>query len=177
KLRQSKTDIVPHTTTHLSFFSKLYFPNRIYQYFTDQSTNKEIDPNNQKEKLKEVLEILEDAPRNPPLMDFITIKSTLPGFVSYRLVDKDKNGQVQEYLGSSFIQALCETLSEEYFEKKEKGRKHMELEGLLRSVQLKINEVSERIDWWQTMQWEACLRKYIRFRECKAKDINVEFRN
>ncbi|XP_045025214.1 uncharacterized protein LOC123469932 [Daphnia magna] len=80
--------------------------------FLDQSTNKEIDPNNQKEKLKEVLEILEDAPRNPPLMDFITIKSTLPGFVSYRLVVKDKNGQVQEYLGSSFIQALCETLSE-----------------------------------------------------------------
>ncbi|KZS01686.1 Uncharacterized protein APZ42_001578, partial [Daphnia magna] len=82
QLRQSKTDIVPHTTTHLSFFSKLSFSRRIYQYFTDQSTNKEIDPNNQKEKLKEVLETLEDAPRNPPLMDFITIKSTLPGFVS-----------------------------------------------------------------------------------------------
>ncbi|KAK4020202.1 hypothetical protein OUZ56_002195 [Daphnia magna] len=32
QLRQNKTDIVPHTTSLLSFFSKLSFPSRIYQY-------------------------------------------------------------------------------------------------------------------------------------------------
>ncbi|KZS21690.1 Uncharacterized protein APZ42_011691 [Daphnia magna] len=123
-----------------------------------------------KKELKN-LKISDDARRNPPLMDFLTIKATLPGFIALRV---SRGG---EYLGSIFIQNLCDTLSGEYLgnpPKPTEGRKH--LEGLLKDVQPRMNEISEKIESWQTMYSEACLSKNIRFREAETEG-NVVVKN
>jgi hypothetical protein len=75
-------------------------------------TKEKLAINNEEETLKGVLIALKGTTANPSLMDFITIYPTLPGFKAYRL--KVEN----EYESSFFIQALCETLSEEYLNEK-----------------------------------------------------------
>ncbi|KZS02353.1 Uncharacterized protein APZ42_000639, partial [Daphnia magna] len=117
---------------------------------TVQWTNMDVKHTYSAKQLKQ-MNILDYYPgRNPPLMDFITINATLPGFLCYRLNK-----------GSFFIQSLCEALSQEYLDKiPDEGTQH--LEDLLRCVQDKINAYS---DGRQTMPWEVCLSKHIRFRK------------
>ncbi|XP_032777836.2 uncharacterized protein LOC116916657 isoform X3 [Daphnia magna] len=130
---------------------------------TVQLTNKDTKHTYEIEELKK-LKIWDYAKKNPPLMDFLTINATLPGFVSYRHI----------YYGTFFVQALCKTLDEEYSGKKPvDGTNHMDLEGVLRRVQLNINRIYPR----QTLLWEACLSKYIRFRGVETKDIDLTSSN
>ncbi|XP_057370114.1 uncharacterized protein LOC130691221 [Daphnia carinata] len=106
------------------------------------------------------MKIQDSAQRIPPLMDFITIKSTLPGLNAKRSRTK----------GSKFIQALCKVLSNEYLEE-ETGTSPRHLEELLRCVQNEIDKNSKNS--WQTMQWEACLSKNIRFRNSCTEGIDL----
>lgn len=130
---------------------------------TVQLTNKDTKHTYEIEELKK-LKIWDYAKKNPPLMDFLTINATLPGFVSYRDI----------YYGTFFVQALCKTLDEEYSGKKPvDGTNHMDLEGVLRRVQLNINRFYPR----QTLLWEACLSKYIRFRGGETKGIDLTSSN
>ncbi|KAK4020131.1 hypothetical protein OUZ56_002126 [Daphnia magna] len=147
KLGQSKTGIIAPWENQTTDDSKVTL------------TEFDIEHNYDEKELKE-LKILDDARRNPPLMDFLTIKATLPGFVSYR--------ELKE--GSIFIQSLCKIWSEEYLgnpPKPTEGRKH--LEGLLKDVQPRMNEISKEIGLWQTMCYETCLSKNIRFREAETE--------
>ncbi|XP_045025581.1 uncharacterized protein LOC116936077 isoform X4 [Daphnia magna] len=140
---------------------------------TVQLRNKDVKHTYSAEQLKE-MKILDDARRNPPLMDFITIKATLPGFLCYR--NKKK--------GSRFIRSLCKALSQEYLDKiPDEGTQH--LEDLLRCVQVEINAYSEKLEknsniqkknYWQTMTWEVCLSKHIRFRKGVTEGKDVELR-
>lgn len=97
---------------------------------------------------------LDDALKKPPIMDFLAIKSTIPGFASYRLSS-----------GSPFIQALREELTSEYLENKA-AHKQTDLESIVKKVQsivdLKLQELSSRR---QTITLEASLYKYIKFRK------------
>lgn len=133
--------------------------------------------NDEKEMSKGDLIALKQGSANPPLMDFITIKATLPGFVSYRSSNKDKDSNIQ-YNGSFFIQALCQTLSDEYLMGKpcdytSEGKKDRDLESILKCVQPKINKCSVASKVWQTMSWEACLSKCIRFRGVQIEDTDI----
>ncbi|XP_045025580.1 mitogen-activated protein kinase 4 isoform X3 [Daphnia magna] len=172
-LSQSETGIVAPPANPASFFSKLILaPVILYQHFTGglesspstvQLRNKDVKHTYSAEQLKE-MKILDDARRNPPLMDFITIKATLPGFLCYR--NKKK--------GSRFIRSLCKALSQEYLDKiPDEGTQH--LEDLLRCVQVEINAYSEKY-YWQTMTWEVCLSKHIRFRKGVTEGKDVELR-
>ncbi|KAI9564873.1 caspase 8 [Daphnia sinensis] len=124
---------------------------------TVQLTKKDMKQTYEIDEL-EKLKIWDYAQKNPPLMDFLTINATLPGFVSYR----------NRFQGTFFVQALCKTLDEVYSGKKlVDGTNNMDLENVLRLVQLNIN--SKCVNGkWQTMPWEACLSKYIRFRRCET---------
>ncbi|KAK4020201.1 hypothetical protein OUZ56_002194 [Daphnia magna] len=172
-LSQSETGIVAPPANPVSFFSKLIpAPVILYQHFTGglesspstvQLKNKDVKHTYSAEQLIE-MKILDDARRNPPLMDFITIKATLPGFLCYRHPEE----------GSIFIQSLCKALSQEYFYKiPDEGTQH--LEDLLRCVQVEINEYSEKY-YWQTMTWEVCLSKHIRFRKGVTVGTDVELK-
>ncbi|KAK4020374.1 putative Caspase Dronc [Daphnia magna] len=165
-LEQSKTGIAPIANPPTIFSRLRSLPRVGYAHMmgrleTPSSVNlaKKDTPNYTEEQIKE-MKILDDARRNPQIMDFLTIKATGPGFVSYR-----------ESGGSWFIQALCQALSDEYL----KSTSQKDLVNLLTSVQENINgfAVGQRVD--QTMQWEACLTKYIRFCRANTEGTVIEF--
>ncbi|XP_057370245.1 uncharacterized protein LOC130691332 [Daphnia carinata] len=163
-------DIFPHMWDTISFaLGKWQSPTEV------KWPKLEINPNYESK-------IRQDAMKYPPLMDFITIKAAMAGFEAFR--NKD--------LGTFFINALCDTLSEEM----KKDNPH-HLEYLLKmSVQDKINafsraemaNVMHQFEcknqgegqqqgvcqcFWQTMQWETCLSKNITFRNCAVKGKDV----
>lgn len=76
------------------------------------------------------------------------------------------------YLGSTFIQSLCRKLSDEYVllggdgSSARAAEECRDLEAVLRGDKGVQTAMNWRIQDWdkrQTMQWEACLSKYIRF--------------
>ncbi|KAK4020129.1 hypothetical protein OUZ56_002124 [Daphnia magna] len=170
-LAQSQTGIVAHNNSSSVFSQRV---SRIFQArfgpldtpSTISLTKTDVEPNYTEEDLKD-MKIIEDARKNPPIMDFLTINATLPGFRAYRFY------HAKVFRGSLFIQSLCEALSEEYLHKKpDESKQH--LEDLLRCVQVKISKYSEELEknshgnvFWQTMPWEVCLSKHIRF--CKGE--------
>ncbi|XP_057370249.1 uncharacterized protein LOC130691336 [Daphnia carinata] len=169
KLEQQEEGIKASSAHQTTFISKLWaVPGVVYLHFTGKlhSSPSVVQPTNEicnyERELREK-KIHDSAQRNPPLMDFFTIKSTLPGFVAYR----------NPVSGTCFIQALCETLSDECL-KEETGTKHKNkhLEKLLKCVQDKVNERSGR-DSRQTVVWEACLSKNIRFRKRDPEGTDV----
>lgn len=107
--------------------------------------------------------------RNPPIMDFITIKSTIPGFVSLR----------NFCTGSFFIQALCQKMEEEYLTSAYDGMLPDEkiirdLEGILRGedgVQSIMNSNITKKEYRQTISCETYLRKYIVFRRITNQNV------
>ncbi|XP_057370247.1 uncharacterized protein LOC130691333 [Daphnia carinata] len=153
-----------------TFISKLLsVPRVIYSHLTGtlelsrslvQLAKEDITASNYKKELLEK-KSQDSAQRNPSLMDFLTIKSTLPGFIAYR----DPEG------GSWFVQALCEVLSDEYLEK-EAGTSQKDLTDLLKCVQNEINTNSQE-DLWQTMQWEASISKNIRFQKGVTEGTDI----
>ncbi|XP_057370271.1 uncharacterized protein LOC130691350 [Daphnia carinata] len=150
----NETDWLSHIRDTFSFaFGKWQSPSTVRTPKAEINTNLEI-------------KIRQDVLKYPPLMDFITIKAALAGFESYRLFQEKANNPAEiTHLGSSFILALCKVLSEEYLDE----NSSCDLEDLLRRrVQGEINELSKQVEVWQTMQWETCLSKYLRFRKRKA---------
>ncbi|XP_057365813.1 uncharacterized protein LOC130686695 [Daphnia carinata] len=121
--------------------------------------------------------------RNPPIMDFMTIKSTIPGFVSLR----------NACTGTYFIQALCQKMEEEYLISACDGllpddKNIRDLEGILRGengVQSTMNNKIQNKEYRQTISCETYLRKYIVFRRSNqivftdddAKDNDSESSN
>ncbi|KAI9564925.1 hypothetical protein GHT06_008666 [Daphnia sinensis] len=178
-LEQSKTGTISHKNSSSGFSQRV---TRIYEAFvgplgtpsrTDM-TKKDVEPNYNKEDLEQMI-ILDNARKNPPLMDFLTINSTLHGFKVYRFYNQEG------FLGSFFIQSLCKALFEEYLDKRSEGTKH--LEDLLRCVKVNINARSEEVEnksdkeeeicCWQTMPWEVCLSKHIRFCKSEIKGTDI----
>ena len=96
---------------------------------------------------------------NPPIMDLFTMKSTIPGFVSYRWTQKSKHP------GSQFIQMLCEKMETEY------GSKTIEtlpqarpLQNILWEVQDLISKkYHESFNYRQTIMSEDYVTKFIKF--------------
>ncbi|KAI9564773.1 caspase 8 [Daphnia sinensis] len=176
-------EIIRDTRAHLptpNFISKLLNLPRVIRLHLNgtlksppsvvQFTNEEIKKLNDYQTELREMKNQTKAQRNPPLMDFLTIKATLPGFVSYRFFETDEDGAEKDSIGSSFIQSLCKALSEEYSGKNpDESTQH--LEDLLRSVQVEINKYSVGREeqgqkpYWQTMLWEVYLSKHIRFRK------------
>lgn len=123
---------------------------------------------------------------NPPISDLIAIKSTIPGFVSWR---NSVNGNLLIILlirgryrnsfnwannsfffnskGSHFIQALCKKLQEEYITKDDHENAH-DLESILRGE----GGVQSLVNLWlgekrkQSIRWEcSSLSKHIKFKK------------
>ena len=105
-------------------------------------------------------------PNNPPIMDLFTMKSTIPGFVSYRWTQKSKHP------GSQFIQMLCEKMETEY------GSKTIEtlpqarpLQNILWDVQDLISKkYHESFNYRQTIMSEDYVTKFIKFKTVPNSD-------
>ncbi|XP_057370248.2 uncharacterized protein LOC130691334 [Daphnia carinata] len=172
ELSQSETDIVypsrnsSHAATKLLSHicdTVLFALGKWQSPSIAQSPRMEVNTNRESETPQKLT-------KYPPLMDFITIKATLAGFEANRLY---KNGKVREYLGSSFIQALCEALWEAYLNEKPS---YADLESVVKCAQDKVNEKLENVEpkQRQTLESIVSLKKYIRFRKCKTEDIAHE---
>ncbi len=149
KLRQNNTGIEKRER-------KRKAPNIAAAISTVQMTHSETQGNYDKDTIRKILKELyinDDATRNPPIMDFLTIKSTIPGFVSYRTSS-----------GSPFIQGLCQVLTREY--NREREREQTEhLESVLKKVQQSVNGAIGSTAKQQTVMWEAFLSKNIQFQQ------------
>lgn len=77
---------------------------------------------------------------------------------------------------------MCDALTEEYLSNEgDDSADKRDLESVLRGdggVQNLINCKSTETDkTWQTMQWEACLTKYIRFRDYQTENTAIKQRH
>ena len=97
-------------------------------------------------------------PNNPPIMDLFTMKSAIPGFVSYRDTET----------GSFFIQALCKKMKDEYCSNKIETRP---LQTILRDIQDLISKkYHESFNYRQTIMSEDYVTKFIKFKTVPNSD-------